>query len=163
MTTSPPTFEQLRTMVGQDLGVSPWMMVDQERIDQFAQCTGDKQWIHIDPERARKQSPFRTTIAHGYLTLSIIGCLSQEMNVIPENTQAAFNYGLDRVRFIAPVKVGSRVRLHAKLLSMEDKGPGQYLMKFANSIEIEGEEKPALVAETLAMLYERRKKITRQG
>jgi acyl dehydratase len=145
-------------MEGQELGVSDWMMVDQSRIDQFAECTGDRQWIHIDPERARRQSPFRTTIAHGYLTLSIIGCLSQEMGVIPENTQAAFNYGLDRVRFMSPVKVGSRVRLRVTLLSMEDKGPGQYLMKVANTIEIEGEDKPALTAETLAMFYERRKK-----
>jgi acyl dehydratase len=159
----PPTYEQLRTMEGQELGVSDWMVVDQARIDQFAECTGDRQWIHIDPERARRQSPFRTTIAHGYLTLSIIGCLSQEMGVIPENTQAAFNYGLDKVRFLAPVKVGSRVRLRATLLSMEDKGPGQYLMKVANTIEIEGEEKPALMAETLAMFYERRRKQVATG
>jgi acyl dehydratase len=159
----PPTYEQLRTMEGQELGVSDWMVVDQARIDQFAECTGDRQWIHIDPERARRQSPFRTTIAHGYLTLSIIGCLSQEMGVIPENTQAAFNYGLDKVRFLAPVRVGSRVRLRVTLLSMEDKGPGQYLMTVANTIEIEGEEKPALTAETLAMFYERRKKQVAAG
>jgi acyl dehydratase len=159
----PPTYEQLRTMEGQELGVSDWMVVDQARIDQFAECTGDRQWIHIDPQRARRQSPFRTTIAHGYLTLSIIGCLSQEMGVIPENTQAAFNYGLDKVRFLAPVRVGSRVRLRATLLSMEDKGPGQYLMKVANTIEIEGEEKPALMAETLAMFYERRRKQVATG
>ena len=145
-------------MVGQELGVSEWMVIDQARIEQFAECTGDRQWIHIDPERARRQSPFRTTIAHGYLTLSIIGCLSQEMGLFPENTQAAFNYGLDRVRFLAPVRAGARVRLHATLMSMEDKGPGQYLMKIANTIEIEGEEKPALQAETLAMFYERRRK-----
>ncbi len=154
MTRTPPTYEQLRTMQGQELGVSDWMVVDQTRIDQFAECTGDRQWIHTDPEKARRRSPFRTTIAHGYLTLSVIGCLSQEMGVIPENTQAAFNYGLDRVRFIAPVKAGSRVRLRATLLKMEDKGPGQYLMTVANTIEIEGEESPALVAETLAMFYE---------
>jgi acyl dehydratase len=158
MATSAPTYDQLRAMVGQELGVSGWIVVDQHRIDQFAQCTGDRQWIHVDPERARRESPFRTTIAHGYLTLSVIGALSQEMGVIPENTQAAFNYGLDRVRFLAPVRVGSRIRLRATLVSMEDKGPGQYLMKFSNTIEIEGEEKPALLAETLAMFYERRKK-----
>jgi acyl dehydratase len=122
---TPPTFEQLRTMVGQELGVSDWVVIDQVRIDQFADCTGDRQWIHTDAERAKRQSPFRTTIAHGYLTLSIIGCLSQEMGLMPENTQAAFNYGLDRVRFLAPVRAGARVRLHATLMSMEDKGPGQ--------------------------------------
>lgn len=158
MTRIPPTYEQLRTMEGQELGVSDWMLVDQARIDQFAECTGDRQWIHTDPVRARRQSPFRTTIAHGYLTLSIIGCLSQEMGVIPENTQAAFNYGLDKVRFVMPVRAGARVRLRVTLLRMEDKGPGQYLMKVANTIEIEGEEKPALIAETLAMFYERRNK-----
>jgi acyl dehydratase len=145
-------------MIGQELGVSDWTPVDQDRIGQFAECTGDRQWIHVDPERARRQSPFRTTIAHGYLSLSLIGGLVQDMGIFPENTQAAFNYGLDRVRFIAPVRAGSRVRLRCRLLSMEDKGPGQYLMKVENTVEIEGEEKPALVAETLGMFYERRRK-----
>lgn len=158
MSKSPPTYEQLRAMTGQELGVSGWVEVDQARIDQFAECTEDRQWIHTDPERAKKQSPFRTTIAHGYLSLSLIGGLSQQMNVVPENTQAVFNYGLDKVRFLAPVRVGTRVRLRASLISVEDKAPGQYLMKFANTIEIEGEEKPALMAETLAMFYERRRK-----
>lgn len=154
----PPTFEQLRGMIGQDLGTSDWTPVCQDRIDQFAECTGDRQWIHVDPQRARRQSPFRTTIAHGYLSLSLIGGLVQDMGIFPENTQAAFNYGLDRVRFIAPVRAGVRVRLRCRLLSMEDKGPGQYLMKVENTVEIEGEEKPALVAETLGMFYERRRK-----
>lgn len=158
MSKSPPTYEQLRAMTGQELGVSGWVEVDQARIDQFAECTEDRQWIHTDPERAKKESPFRTTIAHGYLSLSLIGGLSQQMNVVPENTQAVFNYGLDKVRFLAPVRVGTRVRLRASLISVEDKAPGQYLMKFANTIEIEGEEKPALMAETLAMFYERRRK-----
>ena len=155
---SPPTYEQLHTMVGQELGVSDWTPVDQYRIAQFAECTGDRQWIHVDPERARRQSPFRTTIAHGYLSLSLIGGLVQEMGICPENTQAAFNYGLDRVRFIAPVRAGASVRVRCRLLSMEDRGPGQYLMKVENTVEIEGEEKPALIAETLGMFYERRKK-----
>lgn len=158
MSKSPPTYEELRSMTGQELGVSDWVEVDQARIDQFAECTEDRQWIHTSPERAKKESPFRTTIAHGYLSLSLIGGLSQQMNVVPENTQAVFNYGLDKVRFLAPVRVGTRVRLRASLISVEDKAPGQYLMKFANTIEIEGEEKPALMAETLAMFYERRRK-----
>lgn len=158
MSKSPPTYEELRAMTGQELGVSDWVEVDQNRIDQFAECTEDRQWIHTSPERAKKESPFRTTIAHGYLSLSLIGGLSQQMNVVPENTQAVFNYGLDKVRFLAPVRVGTRVRLRASLISVEDKAPGQYLMKFANTIEIEGEEKPALMAETLAMFYERRRK-----
>lgn len=154
----PPTFEQLRGMVGQELGVSDWTLVDQDRIGQFAECTGDRQWIHVDPDRAKRQSPFRTTIAHGYLSLSLIGGLSQELGVAPENTQAAFNYGLDKVRFIAPVKAGARIRLRSRLLSMEDRGPGQYLLKVENTVEIEAEAKPALIAETLVMFYERRKK-----
>ncbi|TIR65445.1 MAG: MaoC family dehydratase, partial [Mesorhizobium sp.] len=116
---TPPTFEQLRTMAGQEIGVSDWTTVDQQRIDQFAQCTGDHQWIHVDPERAKRQSPFRTTIAHGYLTLSIIGALALEMGIVPENTQAAFNYGFDKVRFLAPVKSGARIRLRTTLLTME--------------------------------------------
>jgi acyl dehydratase len=153
-----PTFAMLKEMVGQELGVSEWVTVDQSRIDQFAECTGDRQWIHVDAERARRHSPFRSTIAHGYLTLSIIGALGQELGAVPENTQAAFNYGLDRVRFIAPVRVGSRVRLRSTMMWMEDRGPGQYLMKANNVVEIEGEEKPALMAETLIMFYERRKK-----
>lgn len=151
------TFEGMKTMAGRELGVSGWATVDQDKINQFADCTGDHQWIHVDPERARRESPFRAPIAHGYLTLSMVAGLGLEIGAIPENTQAAFNYGLDKVRFLAPVKVGARVRLRVVLVSMEDRGPGQYLMKTSNTIEIEGEEKPALIAETLAMLYERRK------
>ncbi|TJV33328.1 MAG: MaoC family dehydratase [Mesorhizobium sp.] len=145
-------------MTGQELGVSDWTTVDQSRIDQFAECTGDRQWIHVDPERAKRQSPFRATIAHGYLTLSMIGALALDMGIVPENTQAVFNYGFDKVRFLAPVRAGARIRLRITLLSMEDKGPGQYLMKAANIVEIEGEKKPALTAETLVMLYERRRR-----
>ncbi|RJG44833.1 MaoC family dehydratase [Mesorhizobium sp. DCY119] len=152
------TFATLKHAVGQELGVSQWTTVDQTRIDQFADCTGDHQWIHVDAERARRESPFRATIAHGFLTLSIIGSLGQEIGAIPENTQAAFNYGLDRVRFVAPVRAGTRVRLRSTLISLEDRGPGQYLMKANNVIEIEGDERPALIAETLIMLYERRQK-----
>jgi acyl dehydratase len=152
------TFATLKDAVGQELGVSQWTTVDQTRIDQFADCTGDHQWIHVDAERARRESPFRATIAHGFLTLSIIGSLGQEIGAIPENTQAAFNYGLDRVRFVAPVRAGTRVRLRSTLISLEDRGPGQYLMKANNVIEIEGDERPALIAETLIMLYERRQK-----
>lgn len=150
------TFDDLRASVGQELGVSEWVLIDQERIDAFANCTGDHQWIHVDVARARKRSPFRTTIAHGFLTLSLIGALIQELRIVPETTQAAVNYGLDKVRFLYPVKAGSRVRLRCRLMSMEDKGPRQYLLKAENTIEIDGEEKPALIAETLVMLYERR-------
>jgi acyl dehydratase len=158
MTNTPPTFEELLHMAGQELGLSRWVVVDQAMIQQFADCTGDRQWIHVDPERARRQSPFRKTIAHGYLTLSLVGALGQEIGALPENTQAAINYGLDKVRFLAPVVAGTRIRLRTAMISIETKGPGQYLMKALNTVEIEGEDKPAMIAETLVMLYERRKK-----
>lgn len=158
MLIEPPTFADLNALVGQELGVSDWITIDQSMIDQFAECTGDRQWIHVDVERARRRSPFRSTIAHGYLTLSLIGAVSQDMPIMPRNTQAAFNYGLDRVRFIAPVRAGARLRMRVKLLSMELKGPRQHLMKAQNTMEIEGEEKPALIAETLVMLYEGRER-----
>lgn len=157
MEQEPPSFEDLRGMVGQELGVSDWVTIDQTMISAFAECTGDRQWIHVDEERARRRSPFRSTIAHGYLTLSLIGAISQAMPIAPRNTQAAFNYGLDRVRFVAPVKAGARLRMRVKLLSMELKGPRQHLMKAENTMEIEGESKPALVAETLVMLFEGRR------
>ncbi len=152
----PMTFERLRASVGQEIGVSDWTLIDQLRIDQFAACTGDRQWLHTDPSQARRRSPFRTTIAHGYLTLSIIGGLFQEMDVLPHDTQGAINQGLNEVRFHNAVKVGSRVRLRITLLAVEDVGPRQYLMRGRNTIEIEGEDVPALVAETLVMLYQRR-------
>jgi acyl dehydratase len=154
----PPTFAELQLMAGQELGLSRWVVVDQSMIQQFADCTGDHQWIHVDPVRARRESPLRKTIAHGYLTLSLVGALGQEIGYLPENLQAAFNHGLDKVRFLAPVIAGARVRLRTTMISMEIKGPGQYLLTAQNTVEIEGEQKPALVAETLVMLYERRRK-----
>ena len=152
------TLATIRDFVGKELGVSDWITVDQQRINAFADCTGDHQWIHVDAERARRESPFRTTIAHGYLTLSLVASMAQDLGLVPENTQAAFNYGLDKVRFVAPVKAGARIRLRTTLMSVEDRGPGQYLMKSNNTVEIEGDERPALIAETLVMLYERRRK-----
>ncbi len=152
------TFEEMRAMIGQEVGVSDWLTVDQHKINQFAECTGDNQWIHIDVERTKRESPFRAPIAHGYLTLSFIVAFAIEIGLLPDATQAAFNYGLDKVRFLAPVRVGSRVRMRSVLASMEDKGPGQYLVKTLNTIEIEGDERPALTAEALVMFYERRKK-----
>ncbi|MET0576888.1 MAG: MaoC family dehydratase [Mesorhizobium sp.] len=146
------TFEAMGGMAGKELGVSGWVTVDQEMINQFAECTRDRQWIHIDVERAKRESPFKAPVAHGYLTLSLIAAMSYELGALPAGTAAAFNYGLDKVRFLAPVRVGSRVRLRSTLMSFDDKGGGQYLMKSNNVIEIDGEDKPALIAETLAML-----------
>ena len=155
------TFEGLKALTGQQLGISGWITVDQEKINQFAHCTGDGQWIHVDVERTKKESPFRKPIAHGYLTLSLVTAMAMDINAVPETTQAAFIHGLDSVRFIAPVKAGARVRMRSTLVSIEDKGPGQYLARCANTVEVEGDQRPALTAELLVMFYERRPK--RQG
>jgi acyl dehydratase len=146
------TFADMPALVGTDLGVSGWIEVDQTMIDLFAECTGDRQWIHIDVERARRESPFGAPVAHGYLTLSLIPVMAYEIGAAPEGVAASINYGLDRVRFLTPVKVGSRVRLHSHLVSFEQRAPGQYLMKQRQTIDIEGSDQPALVAETLSVL-----------
>jgi len=147
------TLETMPQFVGKELGVSDWFHIDQERINQFAQVTGDHQWIHIDPERAAKESPFGTTIAHGYLTLALLPMLAQNIQLVPSaGVSQVFNYGIDKLRFMAPVKVGARVRNRVKLVSVEPRGEGRLLLKTENTVEIEGEDKPALVAETLAMM-----------
>jgi acyl dehydratase len=138
--------------VGQELGVSEWITIDQERINHFADFTGDHQWIHVDVERAKRESLFGTTIAHGYLTLSLAAALSMELGIIPAGVSQALNYGLDKVRFLAPVKSGSRVRDRVVLLAAEPQGKGRLLLKFRNTIEIEGETKPALIADALSLL-----------
>lgn len=145
------TYATMPSMIGQELGVSSWIKVDQQMIDQFAETTRDKQWIHVDVDRARRESPFKAPIAHGFLTLSLVASMSYEIGAVPEGTAAIFNYGLDKVRFLAPVRAGSKVRMRSTLVSFEEKGAGQYLMKTDNVIEIEGEEKPALIAEALVM------------
>jgi acyl dehydratase len=125
--------------------------MNQQRIDQFAECTEDHQWIHVDAERAKRDSPLGTTIAHGYLTLAMLAPSTFEVVVKPAGISQALNYGLDRVRFIAPVRAGSRVRNRIKLLAAEDKGGGRMLLTTENTIEIEGEAKPALIATALVM------------
>lgn len=146
------TFDTMGARTGEVLGTSDWHEITQEDVNAFADCTLDRQWIHVEPERARKESPFGGPVAHGYLTLSLIGGLSLGLGIVPKGTAAALNYGLDKVRFLAPVPVGAKVRLHVKLMSFERKDNGQYLMKVENTIEIEGGDKPALIAETLAIL-----------
>ena len=108
-----------RQFVGRELGASDWVAVDQDRIDRFAACTGDRQWIHVDVERARRESPFGAPIAHGYLSLSLVAAMVMELGVIPPDAATGLNYGLDKVRFIAPVKAGARVRTRASLLAAE--------------------------------------------
>ena len=142
---------ELKGLVGQSIGTSSWVTIEQDRIDKFAEATGDHQWIHVDPERA-KDGPFGSTIAHGFLTLSLIPALGWEVYTI-EGARLSVNYGLNKLRFITPVKVGSRVRAHLTLASVEDV-PGDALqVAAAVTIELEGAEKPAAVAETLSRIY----------
>jgi acyl dehydratase len=140
-----------KAFVGEELGASGWITIDQQRIDQFAECTEDHQWIYVDVDRAKRDSPLGTTIAHGYLTLAMLAPSTFEVVVKPAGINQALNYGLDRVRFIGPVKAGSRVRNRIKLLAAENKGEGRMLLTTENTIEIEGENKPALVANALVM------------
>jgi len=142
----------LNERVGQELGLSDWVLIDQARIDAFASCTGDHQWIHVDVERAKRESPFRGPIAHGYLALAMVAPLAMEIGIIPSDAAAGLNYGVDKVRFLAPVLAGARVRLRVVLAGIESKEGGQTIMKTRNTLEIEGSEKPALIAETLALL-----------
>jgi acyl dehydratase len=138
--------------VGRELGASDWVAVDQDRINAFAVCTGDRQWIHVDVERARRESPFGGPIAHGYLSLSLVAAMVMEFGVIPPDAATGLNYGLDKVRFIAPIKAGARVRTRATLLAVEAQSGSRVLLKLNCTLEIEGEAKPALVAELLCLL-----------
>jgi len=145
---------RLAERVGSELGASTWITLDQARINEFAHCTGDSQWIHVDVERAARESPFGGTVAHGYLTLALLAPSTFEVMVANVALKQALNYGLDKVRFIAPVRAGKRVRNRISIKALEDKGNGRFLATTENTIEIEGEEKPALVATALAMLME---------
>ena len=142
---------QLQDYVGKEVGLTDWIEVDQERINQFADATGDHQYIHLDAERAA-QTPFGTTIAHGFLTLSLLSMLSGMGGGLKlENTVMGINYGLDKVRFLNPVKSGAKIRARFVLASAEEKKPGNYLLKHNVPVEIAGEDKPALIAEWLSM------------
>ena len=141
--------DQLRAKVGQPLGHSDWLTIEQSRIDEFASATGDFQWIHVDPERA-KDGPFGTTIAHGWLSASLLPVLLGQIYRV--DAKMAINYGVNKIRFTNPVKVGSRVRAAAALLAVDEKGPALQLT-VSTQIEIDGSDKPALVAETLGRYY----------
>jgi acyl dehydratase len=152
MTLAGYTLDSLYDYVGRELGVSDWLTIDQARIDQFADCTDDRQWIHVDVERARRDSPFGAPVAHGYLLLALLPHFYREVGVVPAGVRHTLNYGLERVRFLAPVRVGARVRGRVELLAAEARGEGRVLLKCRGTVEIEGEERPALVAETLSLL-----------
>lgn len=146
------TLDEIRGKVGQIVGTSDWILVGQDRIDEFAEATEDRQFIHIDPEAAAL-TPFGGTIAHGFLSLSLLSRMAADAMTVPDTTRMAVNYGLDRVRFINPVRAGSRVRGHFTLDAAEDKAPGQLLLKHSVTVEIEGEPKPALTAEWLGLIF----------
>ena len=141
--------DKLADYVGQEIGTSDWFEVDQDRINTFADATLDHQFIHVDTEKATPL--FGSTIAHGFLSLSLLPHLTSQAVLAPENLKMVFNYGLDKVRFINPVNVGTKVRTHSKCVSVDDKGDGRYLMKTEVTMEIEGVDKPAYIAETLSM------------
>jgi len=142
---------EFQALQGQKLGSSDWMLVDQDRINKFAEVTEDYQFIHVDPARAKAETPFGGTIAHGFLTLSLLSHLNTSIFPDLKNRVMTFNYGLNKVRFLNPVKVNSRIRSHLSLVSVEAKDGGRYLCSFETSVEIEGEDTPALIAEQLAM------------
>ena len=146
------TISQLGERIGQELGVSEWVTIDQSRIDKFAACTGDHQWIHVDVERAERESPFGGAVAHGYLTLAMVAPLAMQVGILPIDAAAGLNYGVDKARFLAPVPAGARVRLRVVLTGVEPKDGGQAIMKTRNTLEVEGSDKPALVADALAYL-----------
>ncbi len=144
----------LARFAGKELGVSGWLTVDQSRIDQFAECSGDQQWIHVDVERAKRESPYRSPIAHGYLALSLLAPLQMQIGVLPEDAAAPFSVillGLDKVRFLAPVKAGARVRLRVVLIDVEQRNRC-VVLRTSNTLEIEGSSKPALIAESRTLL-----------
>ncbi|WP_416427071.1 MaoC family dehydratase [Pseudomonas sp. App30] len=143
---------ELKQYVGKELGYSQWLKIDQARINLFAEATGDFQFIHVDPEKAAK-TPFGSTIAHGFLSLSLIPKLMEDLLVVPEGLKMVVNYGLDSVRFIQPVKVDSNVRLKVELTEVTEKKPGQWLLKATATLEIEGSEKPAYIAEPLSLCF----------
>ena len=143
--------DQLVGYIGKEVGLTDWFEVDQERINNFAEATGDFQYIHVDEKRAA-ETPFGATIAHGFLTLSLLSKLSSMSGGIKlENSVMGINYGLNKVRFLNPVKVNSKIRARFELISAEEKKPNHYLLKHNVTVEIEGEEKPALIAEWLGM------------
>ena len=143
------TFEELEQAAGEELGASEWVTIDQRRVNQFADATGDHQWIHVDVERA-KEGPFGGTIAHGYLTLSLVPWLGSQVFTL-QTPGAKLNYGVNKVRFPNPVKVGAKVRVRVKLAEVTDIPKGKQLT-VQHTIDIDGEEKPAMIAETVVLL-----------
>ena len=146
------SIEEIRERVGTEIGVSDWIGIDQEAIDAFADVTDDHQFIHVDPEAAAR-TPFGGTIAHGFLTLSLLSRMAYDVMLRPETVRMSVNYGFDKVRFLAPVHSGRRVRGRFRLASVEEKRPGQWQFVHNVTVEIEGEDKPALIADWIGMVF----------
>lgn len=148
------SIDNLRSFYGDGERTSDWVTVDQPTINQFGESTFDSDWIHTDPDRARKESPFGTTIAMGFWTVSLLTHFSRITSGrdYPEGALYGLNYGIDRLRLMAPIRVGKRIRNHSRLIDIEDRGAGRYLVKTENRVEIEGEQKPAMIAVWLFMV-----------
>jgi acyl dehydratase len=144
--------EALRALIGQELGVSDWLEVTQDLIDRFAEVTGDHQWIHVDVERAKREMPGGKTIAHGYLLLSLLPKLGAGIYKLSWPSRS-INYGSDKVRIVNPVKAGARIRLRQSLVAVEDGAPGAHRITVRQTLEIEGEAKPAMIADTIRMSF----------
>ncbi len=144
--------EALRALIGQELGVSDWLEVTQDLIDRFAEVTGDHQWIHVDVERAKREMPGGKTIAHGYLLLSLLPKLGAGIYKLSWPSRS-INYGSDKVRIVNPVKAGARIRLRQSLVAVEDGAPGAHRITVRQTLEIEGETKPAMIADTIRMSF----------
>jgi acyl dehydratase len=142
------TLDEIKNMVGQEVGVSEWLRIEQDDIRRFADLTHDQQWIHVDEERARRESPFHATIAHGFFTLSLLSYFAQQIVQVRGDSQMTINYGLNRLRFVSPVPAGSRVRGR---MAVQEIGEKQIIWKA--TVEIEGRDKPALVAEWITRYY----------
>ena len=149
----PITLEAYQAMVGREVGVSSWHLVDQSRIDVYADVIEDRQFIHVDPERAKRETSFGTTIAHGFLTMSLLSIMSYEVMPVIEGTTMGVNYGFDKLRFISPVRAGSRVRGRFTLTEATLRKPKELLSRTAVSVEIEGEPRSALVADWIGLIY----------
>jgi acyl dehydratase len=146
------TLEQIRARIGSEVGVSDWILIDQAAIDTFAKVTDDHQFIHVDPDAASK-TPFGGTIAHGFLTLSLLSRMAEDAMLRPEQVKMGVNYGFDKVRFMSPVRSGKRVRGRFRLTRFEERKPGQWQFVHEVSVEIEGEDRPALIAEWIGMIF----------
>lgn len=139
--------------IGQEFGPSSPILIDQERVQRFADATGDHQWIHVDVERAKAETPFGNTIAHGHLVLSLVASKMEELQVFPEDASSVMNYGFGKVRFIGPVVTGTSVTISGKMTNVEDKGEGRYILHLACTVQPEGAEKPVVIADSMGMVF----------